>query len=254
MTHTPVQPQPQTVVVKAPSNGLATAALVLGIVGTVLAFIPLIGGLGAIIGGIGIALAIAGFLVARKHGVGKGKSIAGFILGIASIVIFFAITAATVAAVDTAIDEIDKELKKAETGGSLDSTFKDGVLTTPELKIQITRHEIIEVGEKGNEYGEKPVIAFWYKTTNLTNADVSPMDFIYHFTAYQDNNPNAENEIGVASLPDDRFLDSQMETIKKGGTVENAVAYDLDDLVTPVDLVATEGLDDLVGKATYELK
>ncbi len=58
----------------------------------------------------------------------------------------------------------------------------------------------------------------------------------------------------MGSLPDDRFLDSQSENIKKGGTVENAMAYELDDLVTPVDLVATEGLDDVIGKATYKLR
>lgn len=57
-------------------------------------------------------------------------------------------------------------------------------------------------------------------------------------------------------LPDDRFLDSQMENIKKGGTVENAVSYELDDLKTPVDLVANDslGLDDDIGKATYNLR
>jgi hypothetical protein len=115
MTNTPVQPQiAQPVYVKAPSNGLATAALVLGIIGTVISFIPLVGAVGAFIGGVGIALAIAGFLVAGKRGVGKGKSIAGFILGVASIIIFFAVTAATVAAVDTAIDEIDKSIKEEE--------------------------------------------------------------------------------------------------------------------------------------------
>ena len=58
----------------------------------------------------------------------------------------------------------------------------------------------------------------------------------------------------MGPLPDDRFLDSQTENIKKGGTVENAAAYELDDLVTPVDLVATEGLDEVIGKATYKLR
>ena len=58
----------------------------------------------------------------------------------------------------------------------------------------------------------------------------------------------------MGSLPDDRFLDSQSESIKKGGTVESAIAYELDDLVTPVELVATEGLDEVIGKATYTLK
>lgn len=133
-------------------------------------------------------------------------------------------------------------------------SFENGVLTTSELKIQITSHKVIKVGEEGNEHGEKPVIGFWYTTTNLTDDDVSPMNFLYVFSAYQDNNPNAENEIEVGSLPDDRFLDTQTENIKKGGTVENAVAYELDDLVTPVDLVAVEGLDEVIGKTTYQLK
>jgi|SRR5665647_179834 len=137
-----------------------------------------------------------------------------------------------------------------------DSSFKDGVLTTPKMKIVITSHKIIPVGKKGNEYGKKPVIAFWYKVTNLTDdKNVSPTDWIFAFNAFQDNNPNAENELGVGSLPDDRFLDSQTENIKKGGTVENAMAYELDDTTTPVDLVASSGLGTTeIGKMTYKLK
>lgn len=134
------------------------------------------------------------------------------------------------------------------------STFENGVLTTPDMKIEITRHKVIKVGQKGNEYGEKPVIAFWYKTTNLSGERTDPTSaWVLTFTAFQDNNPNAENELNVGSLPDERFLDSQTENIKKGGTVENAAGYELDDLVTPVDLVATEGLDDVIGKTTYRL-
>lgn len=136
-----------------------------------------------------------------------------------------------------------------------DSSFKDGVLITSELKIQITDHKMIPVGETGNEYGKKPVIAFWYKTTNLADKDVSPMNFLYSITAYQDNNPNAENKLEVGSLPDDRFLDSQTEKIKKGGTVENAIAYELDDETTPVDLVASNDLGMTeIDKLTYKLK
>jgi hypothetical protein len=134
-------------------------------------------------------------------------------------------------------------------------TFKNGVLTTPDLKIQITRVKVIKAGQKGNEYGHKPVIAFWYKTTNLSGDKVNSMAaFIPYFNAYQDNNPNRENELDVGSLPDDRFLDTQSENIKKGGTVEDAIAYDLDDLVTPVDLVANDGLDEAIGKATYAVR
>lgn len=136
-----------------------------------------------------------------------------------------------------------------------DSTFESGVLTTPDLKIEITDHKVIQVGEKGNEYGKKPVIAFWYKVTNNGDKEVSPMNFIFSITAYQDNNPNAENKLDVGSLPDDRFLSSQTEKVKKGGTVENAIAYELDDLTTDVDLVATKGLGSgEIGKVTYKLQ
>ncbi len=134
------------------------------------------------------------------------------------------------------------------------STFQDGVLSTSELRIKITRHEVIDVGAPGNEYGDKPVIAFWYETTNLSDDEVDPSAFIFHFNALQDNNPDAINELEVGMLPDDRFLETQSEKIKQGGTVECAIAYELDDTVTPVELVAYEGFDEVLGSAVYELK
>jgi hypothetical protein len=135
------------------------------------------------------------------------------------------------------------------------SSFVNGVLTTPEMIIKITDVKTIPAGAKGNEYGKKPVIAFWYEITNLTGDHVTPMDWIYVFSAYQDNNPNAMNELEIGSLPDDRFRDSQMETIKKGGTVADATAYELDDETTPVDLVASEDLGFTeTGRMTYNLK
>ncbi|WP_417233619.1 DUF5067 domain-containing protein [Arthrobacter sp.] len=148
---------------------------------------------------------------------------------------------------------------KAADPSSSRSFFKDGVLTTSDLKIEITDHKIIPSGKKGNEYGSKPVIAFWYNITNLTDKDVdrdvSPMDFIFAITAYQDNNPNAENKLEVGGLPDDKFLDSQTENIKKGRTVTNAIAFELDDTKTPVDLVASNDLGMTeIGKITYKLK
>jgi hypothetical protein len=56
-------------------------------------------------------------------------------------------------------------------------------------------------------------------------------------------------------LPDNQFLDSQLETIKQNGTVSNAVAYELDDLETPVTLIATQGISgDKLGEQTFEIK
>lgn len=134
--------------------------------------------------------------------------------------------------------------------------FKDGVLVSEDVKIEITDYRVLPVGEKGNEYGEKPVIAFWYKTTNLTgNENVDPTSaWIVMFTAIQDNDPNAINELNIGMLPDDTYADSQLETIKKDGTVENAVAYELDDTTTPVTLRAFRGiLGEELGEQTFEI-
>lgn len=155
------------------------------------------------------------------------------------------------AVVEETTDELDEDTVDS------DYYFKDNILKTKDVKIEITDYKIIPIGEEGNEYGEKPVIAFWYNTTNLTgNEDVNPISaWIAMFTCIQDNNPNAINELEAGMLPDDRFLDSQMETIKKDGTVENAMSYELDDLETPVTLKATRGVGgEELGEQTFEIK
>ena len=60
----------------------------------------------------------------------------------------------------TKTEEKKEESKKDET--KKDSIGFDGkVAELNDLKIEIIEYKIIKVGEKGNEYGSKPVIAFW---------------------------------------------------------------------------------------------
>ncbi|WBX82319.1 DUF5067 domain-containing protein [Virgibacillus salarius] len=96
----------------------------------------------------------------------------------------------------------------------------------------------------------------WYETTNFTDKEIDPSTaWISVFTAIQDNDPNAVNELNVGDLPDDSHLDSQMENIKKDGTVESSIAYELDDLETPVTLVANQSVaGDELGRQDYEIK
>lgn len=134
--------------------------------------------------------------------------------------------------------------------------FADNILVAEDVKIEITDWKVIPVGETGNEYGDVPVIAFWYNTTNLSgNENVSPMSsWIAMFTAVQDNNPDMINELQVASLPDATFLDTQTATIKKDGTVACACAYELSDTTTPVTLKGRKGMfgEDL-GEQTFNI-
>ena len=122
-------------------------------------------------------------------------------------------------------------------------SFKDRRIVTDDFTIEITDYKVIQVGDTGNEYGDSPVIAFWYNTTNTSGNKIDPDSaWIYVVKAYQDNDPNAENELQTALLPDDQFIDTQTQNIKPGGTVANAMAYQLTDTTTPVTLKVTNGI------------
>lgn len=123
-----------------------------------------------------------------------------------------------------------------------ESSFKDNVIVTKDYTIEITDWKIIQPGEEGNSYGDEPVIAFWYTTTNTSGKDIDPMTaWILIMDAVQDNDPNMVNKLNVAALPDSNFLNSQTASIKAGGSVDNAMAYTLTDMETPVVLTAKEG-------------
>lgn len=157
---------------------------------------------------------------------------------------------------DSANKEATAENTNEEKKTNNELYFKDNEAKLNDLKIKITETKVIQVGEKGNEYGEKPVFAIWYDTTNLSDKEIDPTTgWMAVFEAVQDNDPNAVNTLEVGGLPDDQFLDSQLETIKKNGTVKNAVAYELDDLETPVKLIATQGIGgDKLGEKTFNIK
>ena len=134
--------------------------------------------------------------------------------------------------------------------------FQDNVFETEEFKIEITDWRVIPVGEEGNQYGDGPVIAFWYNTTNLSDEPIDPSTtWIFHFTAIQDNDPNMVNELDIASLPDPQYRDTQMADIKPGGTVPMAEAYELSDEVTPVTLQAKANMFDSepTGEMTFDI-
>jgi len=153
--------------------------------------------------------------------------------------------------------ETETETTKVETAEAPDTeeSFVDGVLTTPEVTIKITDQKVIPVGAAGNEYGDVPVIAFWFDITNNSDEPVNTFQWIYLFNAFQDNDPNVVNELDVASAPDAALVDTQDADIKKGATIQGAVAYELDDTVTPVELVASSDLGMTeIGRQVFELQ
>ncbi|WP_116277979.1 DUF5067 domain-containing protein [Virgibacillus dokdonensis] len=111
-------------------------------------------------------------------------------------------------------DAANEESKDSEeTNENEDVYFKNNEAKIEDLKIKIKETMVIPAGEEGNETGEKPVFAIWYETTNLTDKDIDPSTaWIAVFTALQDNDPNAVNELEMGAYQD--------------GTVENSIAKD----------------------------
>jgi len=254
--------QPATTPSRSQSNGYGVTALILGIVTMVGFAIPFVNYLAIVTGAVGVVFGIIGLVIKFRP---RKAAIAGLILSgvglLLSIILAVVYTAAFAGAAKALEEDTVPTAGGPSTSASAEAdgaeaSFKDGVLTTPKYKIEITSHRVIAVGQPGNEYGTKPVIAIVYKTTNLTSTATDPITaWIGSFTATQDNDPNAVNTLDVGALPDEQYLDSQTQQIKEGGTVENAIAYELDDTTTAVELSAKDDLfgDDL-GAVTYQLQ
>jgi hypothetical protein len=140
-----------------------------------------------------------------------------------------------------------------------DASFDGTILKGNSYSVKITDYKVIQPGEAGNEYGDTPVIAFWYDTMVAEDYDnsteINPSAaWIMNFKAMQDNDPNMVNELSIASLPDQKFLKTQTATIKPGGTVSNAVAYTLTDTETPVTLEASSIMGDSFGSKEFSIK
>lgn len=139
------------------------------------------------------------------------------------------------------------------------ASFDGTILKGNAYSIKITDYKVLQPGETGNEYGEKPVIAFWYDTMVAPDYSddmkISPnIAWIGNFQAVQDNDPNKVNTLNIASLPDEAHLDSQSAEIKPGGTVQSSVAYELTDLETPVKLIAENVMGKEFGSAEFQVK
>ena len=80
------------------SNGMATSGLVLGLVSTFFNIIPFLGFISIILSVLSIIFGGVGMARASERG-GKGKAIAGVVLGIVNIIWFFVASALMVAAV-----------------------------------------------------------------------------------------------------------------------------------------------------------
>lgn len=102
-------------------SGLATASMVLGIIGIVLSFIPIINNVAFVLG----ILAIIFGIIPLVKKAGKGKAIAGLVLGILAVVITLALQSSWSKALDETSEKLDKM-----TGERTEDVLKEDVQVT----------------------------------------------------------------------------------------------------------------------------
>lgn len=104
------------------SSGLATVSLVLGIIGLVLSFFPIINNAAFILG---LVAAIFGIIALAKKN-SRGKAIAGLILGILAVVITLAMQNSASKAIDQATSDLNKTADNM-TGDNTEEILKKDV-------------------------------------------------------------------------------------------------------------------------------
>ncbi|WP_432249219.1 DUF4190 domain-containing protein [Streptomyces sanyensis] len=93
-------------------NGLGTTALVLGIIGLLIAFVPLLFWLGGILGLLALIFGLVGLGRAKRgEATNKGVAVAGTVLAALTLVASVFMGIVTVMAVDEAVDEINKAVE-----------------------------------------------------------------------------------------------------------------------------------------------
>lgn len=126
---TATQPAPQMYVpAPQPRNGLGTAALVLGIIAAVFAFVPFMWWLGFILGILATVFGLVGRGRAKRmRATNGGVALAGAITGLAGIVISTVMFVLFLAALGGAVSSIDNSVDKSATHGSVTN---DGKVTS----------------------------------------------------------------------------------------------------------------------------
>lgn len=137
------------------------------------------------------------------------------------------------------------------------TVLKDDTAVLEDIDVKILESKFLPKGTYENQSADQLVVT--YEITNKSDKEIDPMTgYLAVFEAYQDDeNSKRKLNVGMTPMMDEyKFvLDNQMDIIKKDGTVKSAIAYDLEDTETPVELVANKGIrGEKLGSKLIKLK
>ncbi len=143
---TPAVQTPQVVYVEKKSNGLGTAALVLGILAILFSWIPFVNVVSIPLALIALGLGIGGIVKARKVGIGMVRTVIGVVLALGSFATFAVVNSAAVIAVDDAVTSVNEALNVADKVEiTLGEATTDEFSTTLPVSISNVSEETVSV-------------------------------------------------------------------------------------------------------------
>ncbi|CAH1856236.1 DUF5067 domain-containing protein [Convivina praedatoris] len=232
---------------------LGILAIVFGGISLLLSWIPIINNIAFIFGIIGLVFGIISLFINRKNK--KILAIIGTSLSVVSMIIVLGTQATYSKAIDKAAGVTTTKSSNTKTSKIMNTDID---LNNGNQTIKVTDYKILKPGEGNNKYGDKTLIAFWYTTTNHSDKELDPMSawISSNIKVVQDNDKDKVNTLNVGILPDEKFVDSQSQKIKKYGTVENAVSYELTDDSTPVKVTFEKSITNntVVAEQTFDVK
>lgn len=143
---------------------------------------------------------------------------------------------------ETKTETATAETPKKESKES--NELKDNTAKLDDVDVKVLETEFMPKGTYEGQTADQLIVT--YEVTNKSDKEIDAMiGYLAAFEATQED-ANSERKLDVGMTPTNekyKFVsENQMNSIKKGGTVKSATAYDLKDTTTPVILHATKGV------------
>lgn len=149
------------------------------------------------------------------------------------------------------------ETAKSENKSSDTPSFENDIAKLNDIDVTVKDSKVRPAGTTDAQTTDQLIIDYTVK--NKSDKDINVITaWQAAFEATQDSK-DAERKLQIGASPFDgkykEMIERQLDNIKKGGTVEGVVAYDLEDTETPVKLTAHQGSGGKeLGTKTIKLK
>lgn len=147
------------------------------------------------------------------------------------------------------LNELRNQLKQLVEEENIDVDNNENVVLIEHDDFIIN---ITDVWIEEGTYTDGEVIVFQYDFTNERDEPIGvDTDWMFLFSAIQDNNENTINRLSLTTPKDFGF--EEYAEVKPGGTMTFGQAYELDDDFTPVTLSASEFAGDEFWSHVFEI-